>query len=243
MKLPLVVALCAVFVASQASAVEEIQIKTMKEKMSYLMGFRTGYSLKGQRDAIDQQIALQGVQDALSGAKPLMTEQDMEAVLEADRKERAARQEEKNRILIEKNKKESDAFLAENATKPGVISLLSGLQYKVITEGKGKRPTATDKVIVNYTAKLVDGTVFDDSENHDPHPPAVPVSGYDNLPAGWTEGIQLMNEGSKWQLFIPPSLGYKDRISQSIPPNSVLLIEVELLSIENSQKAEEKKKN
>lgn len=241
MKLPWVVALCIVFVACQLSAAENIQLKTQKQKMSYIMGTRLGNNLKAQKDKLDREIAMQGIKDALSGAKPLMTEKDMAAVIEADQKERAARQAEAFRLLAEKNKKEAEAFLAENAKKEGVITLPSGLQYKVITEGKGKRPMATDKVIVNFRGSLIDGKVFDDSNEHERHPEVVPVSGLEALPAGWTEGLQLMNEGSKWQLFVPPSLGYQDKRSLSIPPNSVLIIEVELVAIEKAKNAEETK--
>ncbi len=237
MKLQLaVVALCAVFMASQTNAAEKIQLKTEKDKLSYTKGVYLGNNLKRQSLDIDQKILIRGLQDALSGSETLMTTKEMVEIEENFQRTRAKKQEEENRILAEKNKKEGAAFLAENAKKAGVKVLPSGLQYKIITEGKGKKPTATDKVTVNYKGTLVDGSVFDNSDNHAVHPMTMPVSDK-SLIAGWTEGLELMKEGSKFQLFIPSDLGFKDKRMGTIGPNSVLIFDVELVSIVKADEA------
>lgn len=236
MKFSLIVVLCAMCMASQVNAAEKIQLKTEKDKLSYTKGVYLGNSLKRQSLDLDQKILIRGIQDALSGGETLMTTKEMVEIEENFQRERAKKQEEANRILAEKNKKEGAAFLAENAKKPGVKVLPSGLQYKVITEGKGKKPKATDKVLVNYRGSLIDGTVFDDSDKHKEHPILMPVSDK-NLITGWTEALMLMKEGSKWQIFIPSNLGFQDKRLGTIGPNSVLIFEVELLSIENGAKA------
>jgi len=242
MKFSLVVALCALFVASQANAADKIQLKTEKDKLSYTKGVYLGNSLKRQSLDIDEKILIRGLQDALSGAETLMTTKEMVEIEENFQRSRAKKQEEENRILADKNKKEGAKFLAENAKKAGVKVLPSGLQYKVITEGKGKKPKATDRVLVNYRGSLIDGTVFDDSDKHAEHPMVMPVSDK-NLISGWTEALELMSEGSKWQVYIPSDLGFKDKRMGTIGPNSVLIFDIELISIAKAEKVEEKKKN
>jgi len=216
--------------ASQANAAEKIQLKTEKDKLSYTKGVYMGNSLKRQSVDIDQKVLIRGIQDALSGAETLMTTKEMVAIEENFQRTRAKKQEEENRLIGEKNKKEGAAFLAENAKKAGIKVLPSGLQYKVIAEGTGKKPKATDKVLVNYRGSLVDGTVFDNSDSHPEHPMTMPVSDK-SLIAGWTEGIMLMREGAKFQLFIPSNIGFQDKRMGTIGPNSVLIFDVELVSI------------
>jgi len=133
-------------------------------------------------------------------------------------------------VLGEKNKKEGEAFLAENKKKEGVITLPSGLQYKVLTAGKGKKPTDTDTVTVQYRGTLINGTEFDSSYRRG-QPATFPVRGV--IP-GWTEALKLMEPGAKWQIFVPPKLGYGERQFGRIPPNSVLVFDMELLSIEDA---------
>jgi len=222
--------------ASQANAAEKIQLKTEKDKLSYTKGVYLGNNLKRQSLDLDQKILIRGIQDALSGAETLMTTKEMVTMEENFQRARAKKLEEENRIVAEKNKKEGAAFLAENAKKAGVKVLPSGLQYKVITEGKGKMAKATDKVIVNYRGTLVDGTVFDNSDNHAEHPMTMPVSDK-SLIAGWTEGLLLMKEGSKFQFFIPSNIGFKDVRMGTIGPNSVLIFDVELISIVKADEA------
>lgn len=245
MKVRFVVALCAVFVTSQAGAAEKMQLKTQKDKISYTIGLDMGNSLKKQSIDVDPKVLARGVKDALSGAKPLMTEQELQETITALRndlmakqKEMMAKQQEQMKILGEKNKKEGDAFLAENAKKEGVKTTPTGLQYKVITEGKGKKPKATDTVTVNYRGTLIDGKEFDSSYKRG-QPATFPVTGV--IP-GWTEALQLMKEGSKWQVVIPPSLAYKEQgAGGDIGPNAVLVFEVELISVNEPVKEEPKK--
>jgi FKBP-type peptidyl-prolyl cis-trans isomerase FklB len=234
-----------VFVASQAGAAEKMQLKTKKDKVSYTIGLDMGNSLKQQKIEVDPKILAQGIKDALSGAKPLMTEQEVKDTIAALReeltarqKEQMAKQQEQMKAQGEANKKEGDAFLAENAKKEGVKTLPSGLQYKVITEGKGKKPKATDMVTVNYRGTLLDGKEFDSSIKRG-QPATFPVNGV--IP-GWTEALQLMKEGSKWQLVIPSSLAYKEQGAGGIiGPNAVLIFEVELISVNEPAKEETKK--
>ncbi len=245
MKLQLIVALCAVFVASQAGAAEKMQLKTKKDKVSYTIGLDMGNSLKQQKIDVDPKVLARGIKDALTSAKPLMTEQEIKDTIAALReeltarqKEQMAKQQEQMKAQGEANKKEGDAFLAENAKKEGVKTLPSGLQYKVITEGKGKKPKATDTVTVNYRGTLIDGKEFDSSIKRG-QPATFPVGGV--IP-GWTEALQLMKEGSKWQLVIPSSLAYKEQGAGGIiGPNAVLIFEVELISINEPAKEETKK--
>jgi len=139
------------------------------------------------------------------------------------------KQAEAMKTLGEKNRKEGEAFLAENKTKDGVVALPSGLQYKILKEGDGKKPTADDAVVCNYRGTLLDGTEFDSSFKRN-QPATFPVKG---VIKGWTEALQLMPAGSKWQLFIPPSLGYGERgAANLIGPNATLIFEVELISIQ-----------
>jgi FKBP-type peptidyl-prolyl cis-trans isomerase FklB len=169
----------------------------------------------------------------MSGGKPLLTEQEIKDVITALQKDLQAKQQEKMRVLAEKNKKEGESFLAENKKKDGVITLASGLQYKIIKNGGGKMPKATDSVTVNYRGTLIDGTEFDSSIKRG-QPATFQVSGV--IP-GWTEALQLMREGSKWQLFIPSNLAYGERgAGGSIGPNAVLIFEVELISINKPEK-------
>jgi FKBP-type peptidyl-prolyl cis-trans isomerase len=239
MKLQLVVvALCAVFVASQAVAAEKIQLKTDQDKLSYQKGVYLGDEFKKRSIEVDRKIFLRGVEDALSGAETLLTIQEMVTIEENFQKERAAKQQEERKRLSEKNKKEGEAFLTANAKKDGVKTLSNGLQYIVIKEGKGKRPRAENKVKVHYVMTRIDGTVLDDSTKRGGQPAVMPVGGDPRyVPAGWTESLQLMNEGSKWKIYCPSSLGFGENGYGVIGPNEVMIFEVELLSIE-SPKAE-----
>ncbi len=243
MKLPLVVALCAVFVASQANAAEKIQLTTEKDKLSYTKGVNMGNNFKRQSVEVDQKIFLRGVEDAMSGAETLLTTKEMVGIEENFQRERAAKKAEERKKLADKNKKEGEAFLAENAKKEGVKILPSGLQYKVITEGTGKKPTATDKVRVTYLITQVDGTVLDDSDKRTEHPPLMPVGGDKKyIPSCWTEALLLMKEGSKWKLFCPSKLSFGEQGFGLIGPNLFTIYDVELHSIEKAEKAEKTEK-
>ena len=217
-----------VLLASQAGAEEKKAFQTPKEKQSYSIGADIGNKLKSQSIDVDPDALAQGLKDAISGNKLLMTEQEIKESLSSLQKEMMEKQAERTKQLSEKNKKEGDAFLAENRKKEGVKTLPSGLQYKVITEGTGKTPKAEDTVITNYRGTLIDGTEFDSSYKRG-QPATFPVKGV--IP-GWTEALQLMKEGSKWELFIPASLAYGERgAGNVIGPYATLIFEIELISV------------
>ena len=217
-----------VLLASQAGAEEKKAFQTPKEKQSYSIGADIGNKLKSQSIDVDPDALAQGLKDAISGNKLLMTEQEIKESLSSLQKEMMEKQAERTKQLSEKNKKEGDAFLAENKKKEGVKTLPSGLQYKVITEGTGKTPKAEDTVITNYRGTLIDGTEFDSSYKRG-QPATFPVKGV--IP-GWTEALQLMKEGSKWELFIPASLAYGERgAGNVIGPYATLIFEIELISV------------
>ena len=228
MKLRLGAVLCVVLVTAPVIAAEKPELKTQKDKISYVVGLDMGNSLKKNMIDVNPEIVAQGLKDALSGEKPLMSEQEMKETIIALQKDLQAKQQELTRALAEKNKKEGETFLAENKKKQGVITMPSGLQYKILANGKGKSPKATDTVTVNYKGTLIDGTEFDSSYKRG-QPSTFVVNGV--IP-GWTEALQLMKEGSKWQLFIPSNLAYGERgAGGAIGPNAVLIFEVELISI------------
>jgi FKBP-type peptidyl-prolyl cis-trans isomerase FklB len=228
MKLQLLVALGFVLLVSQVSAQEKPALKSQKEKMSYIIGMDIGNNLKKQSIDIDPNILAKGVKDAFSGSQPLLNEQEIRETTMAFQKEMMAKQEE----VAKKNKKEGEAFLAENKKKEGVKTLPSGLQYKVIKAGTGKKPKLTDTVTTHYRGTLINGTEFDSSYRRG-QPVSFQVNGV--IP-GWTEALQLMEEGAKWQLFIPSNLAYGERgAGRDIGPNATLIFEIELLSIQEKK--------
>lgn len=205
-------------------------LKTQKDKVSYAIGLNIGKSLRKDSVEVDPAVFARGVKDALTGAKALLTDAELRAVLTTLQGDLQKRQEETMRQAGEVNKKSGDAFLAENKTKPGVVTLPDGLQYKVLTEGTGPKPAATDSVVCNYRGTLIDGTEFDSSYKRG-QPATFPVNG---VIKGWTEAVQLMPVGSKWQLFLPADLAYGNRgAGPDIGPNATLIFEVELLSIQD----------
>jgi FKBP-type peptidyl-prolyl cis-trans isomerase FklB len=219
--------LAVVLLTSHAFAEEQTVLKTEKEKVSYIIGVNIGRNLQTQSVEVDPDMISKGMKDVASGAKLLMTDDEMKATMTAFQQEMMKKREEELKKAGEKNKAEGEAFLAANKKKPGVIALPSGLQYKVITRGKGKSPKATDTVTVNYKGTLIDGTEFDSSYKRG-EPASFPVNG---VIKGWTEALQLMKEGSKWELFIPPDLAYGEKgAGNVIGPNATLVFEVELLS-------------
>ncbi len=216
------------FLASQSLAAENTQLKSQKDKVSYSIGINIGKNMKQLPTEIDPDIFNKGFKDGVSGAKPMLSEEEMRTVLTALQQEINAKQAEKMKSMGEKNKKEGEAFLAENKKKAGVKTLPSGLQYKILKEGTGKIPKATDKVSTHYQGTLIDGTEFDSSYKRG-EPATFPVNGV--IP-GWTEALQLMKVGSKWQLFVPSKLAYNERgAGPKIGPNAVLIFTIELLAI------------
>ena len=207
-----------------ATATAPSAFKSEKESMGYALGLQLGGRLKGVD--IDYAAIAAGIKDAATGAKALMSDDEIDASMTALQKLVMAQADAEEAALAEKNQKAGDAFLAANAKKDGVKTTASGLQYKVLKAGAGKTPTADDTVSVNYTGTLIDGKEFDSSEGT---PVTFPVN---RIIPGWTEALQLMKEGDKWQLFIPAKLAYADHgAGQDIGPNAVLIFEVELVSV------------
>jgi FKBP-type peptidyl-prolyl cis-trans isomerase FklB len=204
-------------------------LTTSKQKASYAIGMNWGTGLHRQAIDVDTAALLQGMKDALAGGKTLLTEDEARAALMQLQKEMQEKQQAKAAAEGEANKKEGDAFLAANKSKEGVVTLPSGLQYKILKEGNGLKPTATDSVVCNYKGTLINGTEFDSSYKRG-EPATFPVTG---VIKGWTEALQLMPVGSKWQLFIPSDLAYGPRGTPGGPigPNATLIFEVELISI------------
>ncbi|HSB34996.1 MAG TPA: FKBP-type peptidyl-prolyl cis-trans isomerase [Nitrospirota bacterium] len=232
----MVIALCMLFAVSPVFGAEKAELKTDKDKLSYALGADMGSNLKKFEIDIDAELYVKGMKDALSG-NVLLTDQEIRTLIMALQKDVQTKQQEKMKAQAEKNKKDGEAFLAENKKKEGVKTLPSGLQYKVVTEGKGASPKATDTVTVHYKGTLTDGTEFDSSYKRNA-PATFPVNG---VIKGWTEALQLMKEGSKWELFIPANLAYGESGRPGIPPNSVLIFDVELVKVEGKEKPEEKK--
>ena len=229
MKLRLIAVLGMMLLVSPVNAEENLVLKNQKDKVSYIIGMDIGKNFMKQSMDIDPDILMKGLKDALSGRKPLLTDQEARETMTVFKKEMMAKQEVLAKKLGEKNKKEGEAFLAENKKKEGVKTLPSGLQYRVIKEGTGRKPKATDKVLTHYRGTLIDGTEFDSSYKR-----GTPTSFKVNeIIPGWTEALQLMKEGAKWQLFIPSNLAYAERgTGHDIGPNATLIFEVELISIQ-----------
>jgi len=210
-------------------------LTTQKQKNSYALGMSIGLGLKkqGLDQSIDSALAVRGMREALIVGKTAMTEDEMKVALQQLRTEFQAAQEAKAKEAGAANRKEGDAFLADNKSKDGVKVLPDGLQYKVLTEGTGPKPVKTDSVTVNYRGTLINGKEFDSSYKGG-QPVTFTVGGV--IP-GWTEALQLMPVGSKWQLFIPADLAYGDRgAGGDIAPGDTLIFEVELLSIGEPKK-------
>lgn len=206
-------------------------LTTTKQKASYAIGMNLGGGLHRQNVDVDNAALIQGMKDALAGGKTLLTEDEARAALMQLQKEMQEKQQAKAAQEGEANKKEGDAFLAANKSKEGVVTLPSGLQYKILTPGTGPKPTASDSVVCNYKGTLINGTEFDSSYKRG-EPATFPVTG---VIKGWTEALQLMPVGSKWQLFIPSDLAYGPRGTPGGPigPNATLIFEVELVSIKD----------
>jgi FKBP-type peptidyl-prolyl cis-trans isomerase FklB len=215
--------------AAAASKAKPLVLTTDEDKASYAIGLSVGKGLHRDQIDVEPEFILQGLKDALADGKILLTDDQIKTVMTNLQTQVRAKQEAKREALIESNKKDGAAFLAANATKPGIMTLPSGLQYKIVTAGTGPKPTATDSVVCNYRGTLLDGTEFDSSYKRG-QPATFPVSG---VIKGWTEALQLMPTGSKWQLFIPADLAYGERGQGPIGPNATLIFDVELLSIQD----------
>ncbi len=212
-----------------------LALKTQKEKASYALGMKIGGDLRrqGVNASVDPALAARGFKDALAGTKALLTEDEEKAALTQLQTEVRGKMEAKAHEAGAAARKEGETFLAANKSKEGVVTLPSGLQYKILTAGTGPKPTATDTVTCNYRGTLINGKEFDSSFKGG-KPVSFPVNG---VIKGWTEALQLMPVGSKWQLFIPADMAYGDRGSgPDIGPGETLIFEVELLSIGEQKK-------
>ncbi len=216
-----------------AKTAAQAPLTTRKDKFSYALGMTygagLGAKLKEQSVEFDPALAAQGFKDGLTKGKTRLTDAEAQAVLKEVSEEVRKAMQEKQAKAAEANKSEGDTFLASNKTKEGVVTLPSGLQYKILKEGSGPKPTATDTVVCNYKGTLINGTEFDSSYKRG-QPATFPVGG---VIKGWTEALQLMPVGSKWQLFLPSNLAYGERgAGAEIGPNATLIFEVELVSIQ-----------
>lgn len=215
-------------VALGASAAE---LETDAQKLGYMIGMDVGQSLRQQGMDIDVDALVEAIRTTYAGEQPAMTAEESQAIREEYLARRQAAVSAEQGALAEKNKAEAEAFLAENAGEEGVVTTETGLQYKVIEQGDGARPAATDTVTVHYRGTLLDGTEFDSSYSRDEPTPFV----LNQVIPGFTEGLQLMPVGSKYEFYIMPELGYGEAGGGPIPPSSVLIFEVELLDIEGSE--------
>jgi FKBP-type peptidyl-prolyl cis-trans isomerase len=212
-----------------------LALKTQKDKASYALGMKIGGDLRkqGVNAAVDPAITARGLKDALGGSKTLLTEDEQRAALMQLQTDVHNQQQAKAQEAAAPNRKEGETFLAANKSKEGVVALPSGLQYKILKEGTGPKPTSSDTVTCNYRGTLLNGKEFDSSYKRG-EPTSFPVGG---VIKGWTEALQLMPVGSKWQLFIPADMAYGDRgAGADIGPGETLIFEVELLSIGEAKK-------
>lgn len=208
-------------------------LKTERDKRSYAVGLNIGKKVASELKAgevdVDSGLVARGIRDSMTAGKPLLTDAEAQAQLKSLETELRAKAQAEYEAMSASNKKAGDEFLAANKSKEGVTTLPSGLQYKIIKEGSGPKPAATDSVSCNYRGTLVDGKEFDSSEKHGGQPVSFTVN---QVIKGWSEALQLMPVGSKWQLFVPSDLAYGGRgMGQEIGPNSTLVFEVELVSI------------
>jgi FKBP-type peptidyl-prolyl cis-trans isomerase FklB len=212
-------------------------LATPKDKTSYTIGVQFAKSIKAQGIDIDSSKTLMGFKDGMSEGKPMLSDDEMKAIMTALQAEVQKRQTEQASKLADENKKAGDAFLAENGKKEGVVTLPSGLQYKILKAGDGKKPTANDTILCNYRGTFINGTEFDSSSGHgNPAGPSTPATfPLGGIIPGMREGLTMMPVGSKWQIFIPPSLAYgQNGAGGVIGPNATLIFEVELVSIKDA---------
>src|SRR5436190_2902891 len=210
MKVTLIAVLAASFALTSFAEDKPPQLKDLKDKASYAIGLNVGFNLKRQNIDLNQDAFIAGMKDAVSGRKPVLSEAEVRETMVAFEKDL----QEKKIEAGKKNSAEAEKFLTENKGKEGVKTTASGLQYKVLKDGSGAQPKSSDTVTVNYRGTLMDGTEFDSSYKRG-QPATFPVGG---VIKGWTEALQLMKVGSKYQLFIPPDLGYGPSGDGAIPP-------------------------
>ena len=224
----LIICISTLSLASVCLAQDKPQLKDQKDKASYSIGYDIGQTFKKQNVELNVDALMSGLKEGLAGQDATLTKEERDKTLEAFQKEMMEKQAALSKEAATKNAAEGEKFLAENKKKEGVKTTASGLQYKVLKEGSGASPKETDTVVTNYKGTLLDGTEFDSSYKRN-EPATFPVN---RVIKGWTEALQLMKPGSKYQLFIPAALAYGERgAGRDIGPNSTLIFEVELVSI------------
>lgn len=218
--------------AAQAPAGASSELKTDKDRTSYAIGMEMGKGVKQQGFDVDPEVLIRGFKDAMGDKTSLISDDELRDIMTKLQTEVRQKQMAAQQAAASENKAKGEAFLAENAKKEGVVSLPDGLQYKVLTTGTGKKPAESDVVLCNYKGTFIDGTEFDGSEKQG-KPVSFPVKGV--IP-GFKEVLQLMPVGSKWQVYIPPTLGYGERGTPNgvIGPNSTLIFDIELVSIQEA---------
>jgi len=217
-----------------ATAKKELALTTDIQKVSYGLGLNVGQNLQAQGIELDSATFTAGLDDALKKAEPRLKQEDIMKAMQEFQKQQMAKRKAERDASADKNKKEAEAFLAENGKKEGVVTTASGLQYKVLTEGKGAKPTADDTVEVNYKGTFLNGEEFDSSYKRG-KPVTFAVKG---VVPGWTEVLQLMPAGSKWEVVLPSDLAYGPGGTGRIGPNAALKFDIELISIKEKPKAE-----
>ncbi len=223
---PLLLALALPAACGPSQTTAPIALESADAKANYSVGYQIGGDFKRQGVPVDSNALLAGIRDAIEGGEPRLSEEERRTALTELRRRVVAAEQTGRQAEAEKNLAAAKAFLDTNRSKEGVTTLPSGLQYKVIKEGTGPKPGATDTVTVHYRGTLIDGTEFDSSYSRN-EPAIFPVN---RVIKGWTEALQLMGEGAKWELYIPPDLAYGERgAGARIPPQSALVFEVELV--------------
>jgi FKBP-type peptidyl-prolyl cis-trans isomerase len=223
------VALCALTLFGCREGKKNVSLESQADKVSYSIGLNVGKTLHHESLTINEDAFMRGVNDGLAdSAKPLLTDAEVTEVMTAVEQQVMAKRAEAAHAVAEKNKEEGEKFLAENKTKPGVVTLPDGLQYQVLKEGHGKTPNESQTVIANYTGMLLDGTLFDSSEHHG-GPATLQIA---SVIPGWREALTKMKVGSRWKIFVPPSLAYGQHgAGSAIGPNATLVFEIELLGV------------
>jgi len=230
-----------ILLSVQVYAEEKQPLKTQKDKISYGIGMDMIKNFKQQGLEVDLDVVIRGMRDKSAGGKLLLSEEESRKILSDYNRDLKAKQAKLKQETAEKNRKEGLAFLKANKGKEGVVTTASGLQYKVIKAGNGKKPTEDDSVTCRYRGTLLDGTEFDSSERMGGMP--VTFSVKDSVLAGWSEVLKLMPAGSKWQVFMPAELGYGEKgAARDVGPNAVLLYDIELIAV-NPQPVLNKKKD
>lgn len=213
---------------------ETTELDTLEQKVNYIFGMNLADNFQQSGVKIEPEAFALALRDKRDGVEPRLTEDEITTVMREFQEQAMAEREKQQEEIAKTNQAEAEEFLTENKDAEGVQVTESGLQYRVLEEGEGPRPSAEDTVTVHYTGKLLDGTVFDSSYKRD-QPQVFTVNG---VITGWSEALQMMKEGAKWELFIPPNLAYGPSGNGPIPPSSALIFEVELLEVEPNEQDE-----